>query len=222
MKKNKNGLTKKQIEFLNSYTDGTWAYNPTTGLVDINGDFICYNKGIKNLYGIKFGNVYRDFQIGKNRITSLEGAPQVVGSVFCCEENAITSLEGAPQRIGESFYCYDNNLTSLEGGPQDLGGDYVCAENNLINLKGAPKDIVERFICTGNKLKSLEGLPKKDYSGNGSFICDHFTLDQGEWNNEGWVKIFNGGDQVVKQLVYDMLDEEVIEKLKFESWFGQD
>ena len=77
MKKNKNGLTKKQIEFLNRYTDGTWAYNPTTGLVDINGDFICYNKGIKNLYGIKFGNVYRDFQIGKNRITSLEGAPQV-------------------------------------------------------------------------------------------------------------------------------------------------
>jgi hypothetical protein len=39
----------------------------------------------------------------------------VVGENFDCRNNKLTSLEGAPEVVGGSFDCRNNNLTSLEG-----------------------------------------------------------------------------------------------------------
>ena len=50
-------LTPGQVKFLNSYTEGTWSLNPSTGLVDVKGDFDCSGKRFKSLEGIRFGVV---------------------------------------------------------------------------------------------------------------------------------------------------------------------
>ena len=80
--KTSSGLTKKQETFLNRYTQGTWSVNPTTGLVDIQGDFYFDYKGAKSFFGVKFGNVTGNFDSVGNKHQSLEGAPQEVGGRF--------------------------------------------------------------------------------------------------------------------------------------------
>ena len=86
-------LTKKQEEFLDQYTMGTWSVNSATGLVDVEGSFYCPNQGLKSLCGIRFGTVTGDFG---------------------CHHNQLTTLEGAPQTVGNDFYCFNNQLTSLD------------------------------------------------------------------------------------------------------------
>ena len=104
------GLTRSQEEFLNKYTEETWSVNPSTGLVDVQGDFFCYDRGLKSLSGISFGHVSGDFYCGKNKLASLEGSPQTVGGGFYCQGNDLTSLEGAPQEINGRFFCDEFEL----------------------------------------------------------------------------------------------------------------
>jgi hypothetical protein len=104
------GLTRSQEEFLNKYTEETWSVNPSTGLVDVQGDFFCYDRGLKSLSGISFGHVSGDFYCGKNKLASLEGSPQTVGGGFYCQGNDLTSLEGAPQEINGRFLCDEFEL----------------------------------------------------------------------------------------------------------------
>ena len=154
------GLTKRQKDFLDKYTDGTWTYNPATGLVDVKGYFDYSSKGAKTLRGVKFGKVSGHFDCGNNQLTSLAGAPQEVGGGFDCSNNILTSLKGAPKKVGRDFYCGGNSLTSLKGAPQKVGGWFDCSSNKLTSLAGAPQKVI-RFYCRNNKLTSLEGGPKK-------------------------------------------------------------
>ncbi len=152
-------LNAEQIEFLNKCTEGEWAHNKKTGLVNIKGNFNCSVKGLSDFKGVRFGVVTGDFYCDNNSLTSLEGAPQVVKGSFLCEGNKLTSLEGAPQEVGY-FYCHDNKLTSLKGAPQVVKGDFFCSRNKLTSLEGAPKVVRKSFYCSRNKLTSLEGAPQ--------------------------------------------------------------
>ena len=134
-------LTKKQIKFLNRYTEGSWSYDPQTGLVDVVGTFKCSNEGLDNFKGVKFGKVSGDFDCSGNQLTSLEGAPQEVRVDFNCYDNKLTSLEGAPQKVGGHFVCDYNQLTSLEGAPQQIRWSFSCEENQLTSLEGAPQTV---------------------------------------------------------------------------------
>ena len=188
------GLTKKQETFLNRYTQGTWSVNPTTGLVDIHGDFNFVNRRAKSFFGVKFGNVAGYFDCHGNQIRSLAGAPHKVGGHFDCSSNLIEYLEGAPQEVGGNFdcrftqlqslkgspqkvdgnfNCTGNQLQSLEGAPQKVGGDFNCYSNQLQSLAGAPEEVNGKFDCSYNQLQSLEGGPKEV---NGKFDCDHNQL----------------------------------------------
>ena len=83
----KNELSKKQIEFLNRGTEGTWSYNHATGLVDVEGDFRfsnCIYEKPEDLKGVRFGKVRGSFDCSYNYLTSLAGAPQKVGGNFNC------------------------------------------------------------------------------------------------------------------------------------------
>ena len=171
------GLTKEQVEFLNKYTEGTWSVNPTTGLVDVQGDFNCSSERLKSLLDISFGHVVGNFN---------------------CYDNRLTSLAGAPQTVGGNFNCYNNKLTSLEGSPQTVGGDFNCFFNDLKSLEGAPQTVGGNFDCSPNDLKSLEGAP---YTINGIFISDEFKLDAGKWNMAGWLKVLNTGTEEAKKLI---------------------
>ena len=78
-------LTKRQEAFLNRYTNGTWSVNPATGLVDVQGTFLCFRQDLKSLGGIRFGTVTGGFNCHSNQLTSLEGAPRKVEGYFCCD-----------------------------------------------------------------------------------------------------------------------------------------
>ena len=113
------GLTPSQENFLNQHTRGTWSVNPTTGLVDVFGEFYCFGRGLKSLRGISFGHVSGNFICASNQLTSLEGSPQTVGGGFYCQGNDLTSLEGAPQKIGGIF---SSDKFQLEEGEWNMAG----------------------------------------------------------------------------------------------------
>jgi hypothetical protein len=171
------GLTKRQVKFLNKYTTGAWSVNPTTGLVDVQGNFFCYYQYLKSLSGISFGHVNGNFN---------------------CNTNQLTSLEGAPNTVSENFVCFNNRLTSLEGAPQTVGNYFDCSLNQLQTLEGAPQRVGDSFDCSRNELRSLVGAP---HTINGDFLCDEFKLDPGKWNMEGWLEVLNTGTPQAKKLI---------------------
>ena len=166
-------LSTEQIEFLNECTNGSWSINPETGLVDIEGDFNCYDMRLKSLQGVRFGSVTGSFYCNNNQLVTLEGAPQEVGGNFYCYYNQLVSLEGAPEKVGKSFYCNFNRLVSLEGVPKEIGRDFYCGNNRLVTLEAAPKEIAGNFYCDHNLLVSLEGAPKEV---GGDFNCSRNQL----------------------------------------------
>ena len=217
--------------FLNRNTKGTWRVNPSTGLVDIRGDFRCYgsknsknlydpSKGIKSFMGlIKFGSVTGNFTCFCNKLRSLEGAPKEVSGNFYFRNNGLRSLEGSPQKVGGSFNCSLNELQSLKGAPKEVGMGFNCSENQLQSLKGAPKKVGGVFNCSRNELQSLEGAPKKvggvfncsrnqlqSLEGapqeiNGRFFCDEFELIKGKWNMKGWLEVLEKGSENAQKLI---------------------
>ena len=143
-----------------------WKLNPSTGLIDVDGDFKFTGQGLKDFKGVAFGHVEGDFK---------------------CDYNQLTSLVGAPKTVNGNFYCNNSQLTSLVGGPQTVGGSFVCSSNQLTSLVGAPLTFHGHFFCERNPLKSLEGAPERV----GSFNISGWDSDPGirtlNWK-EGWDK----------------------------------
>ena len=77
---------------------------------------------------IKFNRV-GEFQIRRNKLTSLRGSPDYVSGFFVCDYNQLTSLKYSPKQCG-SFSCSANLLTSLEGCPKIVRNRFWC-ENNV-------------------------------------------------------------------------------------------
>ena len=75
-------LTEDQIEWLDRCAKGIWKLNPSTGLIDVDGDFSCVQQNLTDFKGVAFGHVSGYFYCDNNQLTSLEGAPQKVGDVF--------------------------------------------------------------------------------------------------------------------------------------------
>ena len=201
------GLTREQVDFLDKCTEGQWKLNPSTGLVDVDGDFSCRSMGLETLKGIRFGDIGGNFNCRNNRLETLEGAPQEVGDHFYCSSNRLESLEGAPQKVGGHFYCHSNRLETLEGAPQKVGGDFSCSSNSLKTLEGAPQEVGGDFSCSSNSLKTLEGAPQEV---GGGFYCDAFSLDEGEWNPAGWMKVLREGSPDAQKLIMPFLTPEVL------------
>ena len=109
-------LTQDQKDFLTRHTSGTWSLNPSTGLVDVEGDFNCSGRNLENFKGIQFGAVSGSFYCYANSLTSLEGAPKTVGGGFYCHSNSLTSLEGAPETVGGDFYSDDLRIPKGKWG----------------------------------------------------------------------------------------------------------
>ena len=153
-------FTKEQLNWLDKCTENSWKYNPSTGLVDINGDFYCSGQNLQDFKGVRFGTVGRDFSCKNNQLTTLEGAPQEVGGGFYCGDNQLTTLMGAPQSVGGGFYCEGNRLTTLVGAPQSVGGDFYCRSNQLTTLEGAPQTVDRGFFCSKNPVSesTLEAI----------------------------------------------------------------
>ena len=146
--KNRN-IQQKMTDQLKKYN---LVYNEESGLYDCEGD-VNVEKDLVSPDGkliIKFGVVKGDFDCSVNKLTSLEGVPQVVGGDFDCYNNQLTSLEEAPQEVDRSFRCSKNQLTSLEGAPKKVGGNFNCKYNKLTSLEGSPKEVGGDFCCDNN------------------------------------------------------------------------
>lgn len=166
----KKSLTKRQMAFLDRYTQGTWSYNEASGEVDIKGSFNCSGKGLATLSDIRFGRVSGHFDCHTNSLTRLGGAPREVGGSFTCHNNDLSSLEGAPETVGGDFYCTGNLITSLEGAPRVVGGEFKCSHNKtLTSLVGAPAEVGGDFVCIRTAITSLEGSPQVV---GGDFYCN--------------------------------------------------
>jgi hypothetical protein len=153
-------LTAEQIDFLNRYVKGKWHLNDE-GVVDVDGNFNCFNRGISEFKGIKFGKVSGDFDCSNNKLTSLEFGPDEVGGDFFCYVNILTSLKGSPKEVGGSFICSGNNIITLEDAPKKTGRSFDCSHNKLTSLEFGPKEVGDNFNCSHNKLTSLEGAPEE-------------------------------------------------------------
>lgn len=134
-------LNGEQIEFLNKFAKDKWVLNEETGLVDIDGNFYCNDKKLKDFKGILFGEVKGNFYCHNNSLTSLVGSPQKVGGAFICRHNKLTSLVGAPQEVKGDFICRNNKIKSLVGSPHKVGGAFSCIHNRITSLEGAPSEV---------------------------------------------------------------------------------
>ena len=192
-------LTPEQIEFLDDHVKRKWKLN-ADGVVDVDGDFNCLNKGISDFKGIVFGKVGGYFDCSYNKLTSLEGCPKEVGGDFYCHYNNLTSLEDCPKEVGEGFYCSYNNLTSLEGCPKEVGEDFNCSYNNLTSLEGCPEKVNGEFDCSYNNLTSLEGSPKE--------VGGEFYFDYSEGASSETLKLIFS-----KMIEYQLLYSDVLKSL---------
>jgi hypothetical protein len=134
-------LTERQMEFIEKHTQGEWHLSAKTGLVDIDGDFECPSNNLRDLMGIKFGNISGNFDISYNKIASLEGCPNRVDGHFDASNNKIESLEGSPKIIEGRFDVSNNRVETPEGGPAEVGGSYEIHRNPIKSIAGLPEKI---------------------------------------------------------------------------------
>ena len=173
----------KVAKICQEYGIKNWRINQD-GLVDVDSDVNLSYRELKKL-PLRFGIVTGGFYCFRNKLTTLEGAPQSVDGSFYCDNNNLTTLEGAPQSVGSDFRCRDNKLITLEGAPQSVGGYFDCSDNELTKLEGAPQSVDGSFYCYNNKLTTLEGAPQ---SVGGNFDCDTNLLPTLIQNNMKWIK----------------------------------
>lgn len=85
----------------------------------------------------------------------------VVARDFDCTGNLLTSLAGAPQVVGGHFRCSINQLENLSGGPRFVGGNYECVRNRLTTLRGVADEVGGRLWCSANRLMFLDCVPSQ-------------------------------------------------------------
>lgn len=196
----KSNFGAKNHEFITRYirhdkdiSPEPYEYDAATGLVNINGSFVCSNKKLTSFRGIKFGIIKGDFKCDRNKFKSIEGFPtevhgdysiyrnnieslvgiaKVILGKFDCESNNLKTLEGCPDIHGD-FYCSGNPLTSLVGCPSVINGDFECTNTTLENLNFGPKKVKGNYDCAENMLTTLKGAPNKI---NGTFRCSGNNL----------------------------------------------
>jgi len=137
------------IEVCEKYAIKNYTINDDLS-IDVDSYVYLDNKGLKYL-PLKFNYVSGGFDCSNNKLKSLEGGPQTLGSGFDCSNNKLKSLKGGPQIVGGGFInCSNNKLTDLEYFPEVSG--YINTKFNLINLlvytfiKDVNSFLIEDFI----------------------------------------------------------------------------
>ena len=179
-------LTGEQIEWLDRCTRGSWSVNPTTGLIDVDGNFYCHQEYLRNFKGVSFGHINKSFDCSGNELKDLKGAPQTVGENFYCDNNELTSLEGAPQTVGGSFHCTGNALTSLKEAPLTVEGHFYSNNNYFTSLEGAPQKVGGNFGIRAwddsMDMKILGWSNGWEKKGNADFLRTLFVKLKEIWN----------------------------------------
>ena len=158
--RSKTELSDEAKAFLDAVVKGTWTQRED-GKIDVTGSVEAVRNPTLHLFmgkEIFFGNVTESFTCPYTKITSLQGAPKVVGGDFYCNYTKITSLEGAPREVGGVFNCSRTKITSLKGAPKVVGGDFECYMTQITSLEGSPREVGGNFDCSHTKITSLDGI----------------------------------------------------------------
>ena len=87
-------------------------------------------------------------------LTSLQGGPERVLTIFNVKDNNLRDLKGGPTHVG-TYFCRNNGLTSLEGAPE-FCGTFNCADNDITSLAGIGSKYLQRcndLVLTHNPIK---------------------------------------------------------------------
>jgi len=130
------------------------------GSILVIGDLDISGRGLTKLPNLSSVKVVGNFYCHKNKLSSLEHAPQSVGGNFYCFDNQLTSLMGAPHTVGDDFLCNKNKLSSLEHAPQSVGGDFYCFDNQLTLLEHMPQTF-KTLTSDFGKFTSWDNVPQE-------------------------------------------------------------
>ena len=87
--------------------------------IDVNGDLFI-EEDLPEF--INFNKVHSDCTCWNSHVTTLRGAPKIVGEHFTCRRTSIETLEGCPVEIGGEFEVVDNKkLKNIDNLPQKVG-----------------------------------------------------------------------------------------------------
>jgi hypothetical protein len=95
---------------------------------------VTLKKNVHRKLPIQFG-VVKSLFLSDNELTSLEGCPTTVNTIFRCDKNNLQNLLGGPHTMSEIgwYTCIDNPLTSLDGLPKNCG-DLMLTYNARLPL----------------------------------------------------------------------------------------
>jgi hypothetical protein len=151
-------------------------------------DSICKEYGISN-YSINSDgsiDVNGHVDLSVSNLTSLPLKFDRVDGMFDCSRNKLTTLDGAPN-YARAFDCSNNNLTSLENGPNETKFHYACDSNRLVNLVGVAQRIGTYLSCRKNRtLISLYANTDIDLEGN--FYRDMQHMPSGIFTYDKYMK----------------------------------
>jgi len=92
--------------YLDDWVTGTWA-ELEDGTINVYGNVLIRNYPYPKL-PVKFNKVSGYFDCSKNKLKTLEGCPDIVGTSFSCHSNLLFSLYGSPIGVGARYYCSNN------------------------------------------------------------------------------------------------------------------
>lgn len=125
-------------------TKGKVQIDPDTGVVNVEGS-VRLKHSLSQL-PVTFGEVWGYFDCARKSLTTLQGAPRLVGGNFFCESNKLTHLQGSPDHVIGDFFCDHNQLTSLHGACPRVDATFLCNDNPLTSLEGAPEHVGDAFV----------------------------------------------------------------------------
>lgn len=109
--------------------------------------FDSYNTGLTTLTDIDMSKVTNSLRIGRNKLTSLEGAPTILkGTLNLYRNEEVLSLEGCPIRIGRDLILGGCNIdmSTIEKLPQTIGNLLDFSSSNITGLPGIGRKYVKQ------------------------------------------------------------------------------
>jgi len=107
---------------------------------------ISYNK-IESLKGI---GTFEELDASFNRLTDLQGCPEIIDGKFDVHGNNITTLKGGPKEVIYYFDVSNNKLTDLQGFPVLNNSTAYLFDNDLETFYGIK--IINRSSTLSNKV----------------------------------------------------------------------
>jgi len=149
------GKDRKQLRYsikkwLNEHNVKNYIINQDCE-VDVNGEVCLYGMGLTEI-PVKFNRVDGTFNCANNKLTTLEGCPNIINGYFNCGFNNLKSLKGCPRELNGDVFMGFNQLSSLKGCPSIINGFLNCSHNQLTSLEGCPSIIRGKFSCAYNPL----------------------------------------------------------------------